>query len=81
MTTDERKQLALQAFLRDLPELYRQRAGQYVAYHGERQVGFGSQKHLLYKDCTDGGLGLDEFVIFCIEPLETEVVMGPRWVE
>ena len=55
VTNDERKQVALQAFLRDLPGLYEQRAGQFVAYHGERQIGFGVHKHLLYKDCTDSG--------------------------
>jgi hypothetical protein len=41
------KQQALQAFLRDLPQLDAQRPGQWVAYHGDRQVGFAPQKHTL----------------------------------
>ncbi len=43
------KQQALQAFLRDLPQLYAQRPGQWVAYQGGRQVGFAAQKHTLYQ--------------------------------
>jgi hypothetical protein len=70
------KRQALQAFLRDLPQLYAQRPGQWVAYHGERQVAFADQKHLLYQECFDQGLPDEEFVIFCIEPQETETWLG-----
>jgi hypothetical protein len=71
------KQQALQAFLRDLPQLYAQRPGQWVAYQGNRQVGFASQKHTLYQQCFDQGLPREEFVVFCIEPQETEITLGP----
>lgn len=67
------KQQALQAFQRDLPQLYVQRPGQWVAYQGDRQLGFADQKHLLYQHCFDKGLQREEFVIFCIEPQETEM--------
>lgn len=71
------KQHALQAFLRDLPGLYAQRPGQWVAYQGDRQVGFAGQKHTLYQQCLGQGLQLEEFVVFCIEPQETEITLGP----
>ncbi len=71
------KQQALQAFLRDLPQLYGQRPGQWVAYRGDRQVGFAAQKHTLYQQCFDQGLRDEELVIFCIEAQETEIWLGP----
>jgi hypothetical protein len=80
MTTAELaalKREALQAFERDLPQLYAQRPGEWVAYQGDRQVAFASQKHLLYHHCFDQGLQGEEFVVFCIEPQETEMTLGP----
>jgi hypothetical protein len=80
MTTQQladRKQQALQAFLRDLPQLYGQRPAQWVAYEGDRQVGFAAQKHTLYQQCLDQGLQREEFVVFCIEPQESEMTLGP----
>jgi hypothetical protein len=77
----DRKQQALQAFQRDLPQLYAQRPGQWVAYQGDRQLGFADQKHLLYQQCFDKGLQREEFVIFCIEPQETEMALGPTLLD
>ena len=71
------KQLAWRAFLRDLPQLYAERPGQWVAYHGERRIGFSDQQHLLYQQCFAQGLPDEEFVIFCIEPQETEIWLNP----
>ncbi len=71
------KQQALQAFQRDLPELYAQRPGQWVAYQGDRRVGFADEKHVLYQQCFHQGLQREEFVVFCIEPQETEMTLGP----
>jgi hypothetical protein len=71
------KQRALQTFLRELPKLHAQRPGQWVAYQGDRQVGFAGQKHVLYQQCIGQGLGRKEFVVFCIEPQETEITPGP----
>lgn len=70
------KQQALMAFLRDLPHLVLQRPGQWVAYRGERLFDFAEQKHLLYHQCFNRGLQQEEFVIFCIEPQETEMTLG-----
>jgi hypothetical protein len=71
------KKQALQAFLRALRQLHAQRPGQWVAYQGVRQVGFAAQKHTLYQQCFDQGLQREEFVVFCIEPQETEITLGP----
>jgi hypothetical protein len=65
------RQQALQAFLQDLPQLFLQRPRQWVAYQGDRLLGFAEQKHLLYQQCSERGLQQEEFVIFCIEPQET----------
>ena len=61
---------------RDLPQLWTERPGQWVAFQGDRQLGFAAQKHELYQHCLQSGLQRDEFVIFCIEPQETEIVLG-----
>ena len=35
------------------------------------------QKHTLYQQCFDQGLQREEFVVFCIEPQESEMTLGP----
>jgi hypothetical protein len=80
MTTAQQQdaqQQALQAFQRALPQLWKERPGEWVAYQGSHQMGFAAQKHELYQRCLQSGLQREEFVIFCIEPQETEVVLGP----
>jgi hypothetical protein len=71
------QQQALQTFQRDLPQLWTERPGQWVAYQGARQLGFALQKHELYRQCLGEGLRREEFVVFCIEPQETEIALGP----
>ena len=70
-------QQAAEACDRDLPGLWTERPGQWVAYRGERQLGFASHKHELYQRCLESGLALDEFVVFCVEPQETEMFINP----
>jgi hypothetical protein len=80
MATTQVQQLqeqALQAFQQDLPSLWTQRPGQWVAYQGNRQIGFALHKHELYQQCFQAGLEREEFVIFCIEAQETEITLGP----
>jgi hypothetical protein len=74
-------QQALRAFERDLPQLWAERPGQWVAYKGERLIGFAAQQHILYHDCFEKGLGRGEFVVFCIEPLEIEMLIGPQFID
>lgn len=70
--SEDLKQQAQQAFDRDLPRLWQERPGQWVAYQGDRLLDFGMKKHELYQECFSRGLQRDEFVIFCIESQETE---------
>jgi hypothetical protein len=71
------QRLALDAFQQDLPRLWAERPGQWVAYQGDQPLGFATQKHELYQRCLQAGLRRDEFVVFYIEPQETEMTMGP----
>lgn len=70
------QQQALRAFQRDLSNLWAERPGQWVAYQGNRQLGFALHKHALYQECFQRGLQREEFVIFCIELQETELTLG-----
>ncbi len=74
--TDQNQQ-ALRTFQRDLACLWGERPGQWVAYQGDQQLGLARHKHELYQECFQRGLQRDEFVIFCIEPQETEMTLGP----
>ncbi len=69
-------QQALRAFERDLPRLWEERPGQWVAYQGDQLLGFAKQKHELYQQCFQMGLTRGEFVIFCIEAQVTEMILG-----
>jgi hypothetical protein len=79
MTADlhDLQQQALRAFLRDLPLLWAQRPGQWVAYQSDLCLGYAAHKHDLYQRCFQSGLRPEQFVIFCIEPQETEITLGP----
>ncbi len=70
-------QQPLRAFERDLPRLWAERPGQWVAYQGEHLLGFAAQQHDLYHQCFAQGLTREKFVFFFIEPLETEIWLGP----
>jgi hypothetical protein len=70
---------AVQAFEQDLPQLWAERPGQWVAYRGDRRLGFATQKHELYQHCLQAGLQLDELVVFCIEHQLTEMDLRGRW--
>jgi hypothetical protein len=72
----DRGEQAFRAFERELPQLWEERPGQWVAYRGEERLGFATQKHELYQRCFEQGLVLDEFFIFCIEPFEDVVYFG-----
>jgi hypothetical protein len=80
MTAEQKRsmqQQALLAFHHDLPQLWSERPGQWVAYRGNQRLDFAAEKHLMYQNCLQLGLERDEFVVFCIEPQETEIVIGP----
>jgi hypothetical protein len=56
------------AFLRDLPGLLATHAGGWAAYSGDLQIGTGSSKRALYRDCIAAGYRDGEFLICGIEP-------------
>ena len=66
------------AFRRDLPRLLAERPGQWVAYHGDEQIGFARTKTELYQDCLRRGHKRDEFLVRSIEPEMDVMVLGPR---
>jgi hypothetical protein len=65
---------AVLAFRRDLPQLLKEKPGQWVAYHGDQRVGFARTAIELYKECARLGLPDDDFIVHPIEPLPPSVV-------
>ena len=65
------------AWRRDLPTLLRTHPGQWVAYHGERQIAIGSNKTDLFQQCLRSGLQRGEFLVLRIEPEAEQDVALP----
>src|SRR5436190_9140927 len=59
-----------EAFRRDLPRLLRSRKRyrQWVAYHGDEQIGFAATNTKLYHECYRRGLKDGEFFVRCVLP-------------
>ncbi len=57
---------AEEAFRRDLPELLKERHGQWVAYHGAQRIGFGTTKTALWNECLRQGY--EDFLVRRIWP-------------
>ena len=68
------QQEALRTFQRDLPQLWADRPGEWVAYQGDRRIGFGSSKTQLYQQCLRRGLKPSEFLVLSVEPLSPQEV-------
>jgi hypothetical protein len=64
------------AYRRDLPRLLRERPGQWVAYHGDEQVGFAANDLELYQLCLKRW-DHDEFIVRCIEANPLYLLDGP----
>ena len=61
------------AFLRDLPELLRERRGQWVAYRGAQRIGFGATQTALWHEGVRQGY--EEFLVCRIWPFpETDLI-------
>ena len=69
------------AFRRDLPELLKNRYGQWVAYHGDERLGFGRTQLELYRECLRRGLKDEDFVVWGISPEWPEGVDAGEFVE
>jgi hypothetical protein len=64
------------AFRRDWPQLAQQHYGQWVAYHGDQQLGIARTATELYQACFQRGLKRGEFHVFGIEhPLPDNLVV------
>jgi hypothetical protein len=72
-----------EAFLRDLPALLKQkrRLGQWVAYHGDKRLGFGTSQAELYQKFLRRGLAWADLYVGRIRPHlpEPEVVDPHFW--
>jgi hypothetical protein len=67
---------AMRAFWRDLPQLLQERYRQWVAYHGDRQIGFARTKYELYQECVRQGYNRDEILIRSVEEELPDLVIG-----
>ena len=56
------------AFKRELPGLLKDHFGEWVAFQGDRCLGFGTSKTQLYQECFGKGLKRGEFLVECVEP-------------
>jgi hypothetical protein len=61
-----------EAYWRDLPLLLKSwwYRGKWVAYHGEKRIGFGRSQAALYQKCFRLGLNTDEIYVDRVEPDE-----------
>jgi hypothetical protein len=74
-------QQAQKAFRTALPQLLPERQGQWVAYQGDRQVGFGTTKTDLFQECFALGLRRGECLVRLIQPQVEAINLDPRMVE
>src|SRR3954464_15719095 len=59
---------AQEAFQRWLPQLLKERPGQWVAFHRDQLLGFAATKTALYQTCLRQGHKRGEFLVRAIEP-------------
>ena len=69
-------ELALKTFESELPQLWKQRPGHWVAYHGDKQLGFGKTRTGLLHKVWRLGIPDDELQVCLIEPLDDEDFIG-----
>jgi hypothetical protein len=72
--TDPQLSCCYEVFLRDLPGLLSDHAGQWVAYAANRQIGIHASKRSLYRQCIAAGHSDGEFLICGIEPPQAIVL-------
>ena len=69
--------LAWETYHRDLPRLLDERPGQWVAYHGDRLVGFAESDLPLYQECLRRGFRWSDFLVGPVEPAFPDIVDSP----
>jgi Family of unknown function (DUF5678) len=67
---------AWEAFQREAPLLIPEHAGEWVAYHGEKRVGFARTRAEVWQACLDKGLPEGEFWVFNVQPILGDEVIG-----
>jgi hypothetical protein len=72
-------QKALERHRRDLPELMKKLANQWVAYRGEERLEFGRSKRMLYHKYLDRGLSVDELIVLAVEPELPDELDASEW--
>ena len=79
---NNRAEQAELAFQRDLPALLKERPGEWVAYHGEKQLGAGPKNTELYEECVRRGFSPGELALCRVEEIvgEEAVGLGCFWV-
>ena len=65
-----------EAFQRDYPQLLQAHCGQWVAYHGNRRLGFAATRMELHQECLRQGLPENELVICSIQPVVEDIPIG-----
>jgi hypothetical protein len=70
---------AQEAYGQALPQLLRERPGQWVAFDGSRPIGFAGSKTELYQTCLQQGYPRGQFLVRCIEPEPgVEILRSPE---
>src|SRR5947207_12319766 len=62
------------AYKRDLPRLLKERPGQWIAYSGDRCLGFARREIDLHRRCIKLGLKDDEFITRIVESWDPDEV-------
>jgi hypothetical protein len=71
------RELARKQFDHDLPQLLRDHFGDWVLYHGDRQVALARHTGELYETCRQQRLPLEEVMLFEIIAPDQEILLGP----
>lgn len=71
--------LALQTYERDLPEMLKTHYRKWVAYHGDKRIGFGRTEMELYKRCFQMGLKETDFLVLSVQPLIRDEDLFPNY--
>jgi hypothetical protein len=67
---------AWEAFQREAPLLIPEHAGEWVAYHGDKRVGFAPTRAEAWQACLDRGLPVGEFWVFSLGTVVGDEVIG-----
>ena len=64
------------AFQREAVLLVPEHRGEWVAYHGDKRLGFARTRAEVWQACLDQGLPEGEFWVFNVQPILGDEVIG-----